>query len=449
MNLGSVLRRYIVEPLYYQKIGSPRLGVWRELEKSQFLPLGVLQERQWRKLQNILVYVERNNSFYKEVLHEHGLKAQGIMTPEDFLAWPVLTKKMIRKQSLNLLSEGFNAKDLLHFKTGGSTGRALDIYLTEECSEQRNACARRHDRWSGWEVGEPVAAIWGNPKLPKTVRDKMRGLLLDPVIYLDTMRVTPDTILAFCKEWRRKRPTLIFGHAHSIFLLAEGLLDLGINDITPKGIISSSMMLLPHERVAIERVFGVKVTDRYGCEEVSLIGCECERHEGMHLNIDHLYIEFLREDGMPVEPGEEGRIVVTDLLNMSMPLIRYQVEDVGIPTGRICDCGRGLPLMERVTGRVADFLVRKDGSKVAGISLIENTLTYFPGLDQMQIVQNDLDHLQINIVRGDEWNETVMTELKQYFISQFGSSVHFDFLFVNEISPEKNGKYRFSICKIH
>ena len=448
MSFISFLRRNVIEPLYYKKVGSPRLWAWHELEKSQFFDFSVLQQRQWEKLERLLAYVENNNSFYKQLLQQQQLKAVDILSSEDFLAWPVLTKKTIRKEGLNLLSDGFTAQELMHFKTGGSTGRALDIYLTEECSERRNACARRHDRWSGWEAGEPVAAIWGNPKLPVTTREKLRNFLLDPVMYLDTMRVTPEAILAFCKEWRRKQPTLIFGHAHSIFLLAEGLRDLGITDIRPNGIISSSMMLLPHERVAIERCFGVKVTDRYGCEEVSLIACECEQHNGMHLNIDHLYIEFLREDGTPAAPDEEGRIVVTDLLNMSMPLIRYEVEDVGVPTSRLCACGRGLPLMERVTGRVADFLVRSDGSKVAGISLIENTLTYFPGLDQMQIVQHGLEHFEINLVRGEELNDAVMRELKQYFISQFGSNVRFDFLFVDEIPPEKNGKFRFSICKL-
>jgi phenylacetate-CoA ligase len=91
-----------------------------------------------------------------------------------------------------------------------------------------------------------------------------------------------------------------------------------------KGIISTSMMLLPHERKVIEKVFQCKVTDRYGCEEVSLIGCECEMHEGMHMNIEHLVIEFVKDDGSYAVPGEPGNIVVTDLMNYAMPFIRYK-----------------------------------------------------------------------------------------------------------------------------
>ena len=84
------------------------------------------------------------------------------------------------------------------------------------------------------------------------------------------------------------------------------------------------------------QAFGCKVTDRYGCEEVGLIACECERHAGLHLNIEHLYIEFLRPDGSPAASGEEGAIVITDLLNHGMPFIRYRIEDVGVPTERRC-----------------------------------------------------------------------------------------------------------------
>jgi phenylacetate-CoA ligase len=205
---------------------------------------------------------------------------------------------------------------------------------------------------------------------------------------------------------------------------------------------------MPHERGLIEEVFGIKVTDRYGCEEVSLIGCECEKHDGMHLNVEHLFIEFVREDGTSCRPGEPGRIVVTDLVNRAMPLIRYNVGDVVCPTERRCTCGRGLPLMEGVTGRVADFLVKRDGTRVAGVSLIENTLTQFPGLDQMQIIQNGYEEVVLRIVAGAAFKEEVILGLKRVFSRIFGDAIEVRIELVEEIAPEKSGKYRFSLCNI-
>lgn len=208
-------------------------------------------------------------------------------------------------------------------------------------------------------------------------------------------------------------------------------------------------MLLPNERKFIEETFEVKVTDRYGCEEVSLIASECERHEGMHLNIEHLFIEFLDENENPVKPGKAGNIVVTDLMNKAMPFIRYRVEDVGVPTNRKCSCGRGLPIMEHVVGRAAEFLIKDDGTKVAGVSLIENTLTRIAGLEQMQIVQNNLDRFLIRIVPGNAFNREVHNQLISYFKKIFGDKINVEIALVKEILPEKSGKYRFSICLIN
>jgi phenylacetate-CoA ligase len=206
-------------------------------------------------------------------------------------------------------------------------------------------------------------------------------------------------------------------------------------------------MLLPHERAVIERVFGVRVTDIYGCEEVGLIAGECERHEGLHVNIDQLVVEILHEDGRPVAPGETGLVVVTDLLNEAMPFIRYRTEDMAELAASPCSCGRGQPTLARVVGRTADFLKRQDGSRVAGISLIENTLTKLPGIAQMQIVQEQLHEVQLRIVPGPQFDDARRRELVDYFRDTFpGTTI--DLQEVTAITQERNGKYRFSICRV-
>ncbi|WLE96827.1 MAG: hypothetical protein QTN59_19375 [Candidatus Electrothrix communis] len=445
--VSSILRRKFFEPLYYRKNQSPFLNYWKKLEKTQYLSLQELKVIQWQRLKDIYSFLWKHNTFYRNRFQNIGLTETSLKSPDDITKLPLLTKKEIRENSDKLISDGFNKKTLLHFKTGGSTGKALDIYITEGCSELRNACARRHDRWTGWEPGEPIGAVWGNPKLPKTAKGKIFHHFLKPYIYCDTMAVTLDSVEKFANEWDIVQPTMLYGHAHSIFILAQYIQSLGYDQIKPKGILSTSMMLLPHERKVIENVFFCKVTDRYGCEEVSLIGCECEQHNGMHMNIEHLVIEFVGEDGSPANPGEPGKIVVTDLMNKAMPFIRYQVEDVGLPMNTQCSCGRGLPLMGNVVGRLADFLVRQDGTKIAGISLIENTLTDLPGIDQMQIIQNNLEDIRINIVPSLNFDGSVKSALSNYFKKTFpGATISINF--VKMIRSEPSGKYRFSICHI-
>ena len=179
-----------------------------------------------------------------------------------------------------------------------------------------------------------------------------------------------------------------------------------------------------------------------------MIASECERHEGLHLNIEHLVIEFLNNDGGDATPGEEGNIVITDLINDAMPFIRYQIEDVGVLSGHECSCGRGMPLMERVVGRVADFLVRRDGSLVAGVSLIERTLLKTTGLNQMQIIQEHLDRIHLNLVRSDKFVLDDEKFLKRELQEVFGQETVINVDYVESIPAEPSGKYRFSICNV-
>lgn len=444
----SFLRRNIFHSLHGLRSKSPMLSYWRKLENTQYYSRKKLEEIQWKRLTQLWHFLWKNNIFYQKRFKNNGLNKNSLSNPSDIQKIPFLTKKDIRANLDAMISKGYRKDHLMHFKTGGSTGKALDIYITEECSELRNACARRHDRWSGWKPGQPIGAVWGNPKLPKTLKEKILDRFVQPFIYLDTMAVTDKSVSKFASDWKRIKPTLLFGHAHSLFILSQHIKRLGIETIRPTGIISTSMMLLPHERKSIEAVFKTKVTDRYGCEEVSLIGCECEQQIGMmHMNIEHLVIEFIGEDGVPVKPGDAGYIVVTDLMNKAMPFVRYCVEDMGTYSNQSCSCGRGLPVMGKVTGRVADFLVKKNGDRVAGISLIENTLTKMPGIDQMQIIQNSLNEFVLNIVPGREFNQSVQSDLHHYFKTIFtGSSVSVNI--IKEILPEPSGKYRFSICRI-
>lgn len=443
------LRRNMVEPAHAIYSKTDKLKYWKQLEKSQFLPQEKLKGIQWQRLKDIIAYVYKHNTFYRQRFEAAGFLPADLRTAQDLKKFPVLYKHEVRENTMQMLSDGYQADQLIQFKTGGSTGKPLQIYLTEACSEQRNALARRHDRWSGWEPGEAIGAAWGNPPQDDSMLKKIKRMLLEPYIFFDTMQVSDELVYRFAAQWQKVKPTLLFGHAHSIYVLAQYVEKLQIKTIRSRAIISSSMMLLPHERKYIERVFGIPVTNRYGCEEVSLIASECEQHNGMHLNIEHLYIEFLNDKGEDVKPGRTGKIVVTDLMNRAMPFIRYSVEDMAVPVDRPCSCGRGLPLIENVMGRTADFLVKKDGTRIAGISLIENTLTRIPGIAQMQIIQESKDEIRLNIVPDKLYNEKSSIEMTSYFNKLFALNNGTQINLAQEIKPEASGKFRFSISKVN
>tara|TARA_R100001440_G_scaffold47446_5_gene67367 strand:- start:38596 stop:39936 length:1341 start_codon:yes stop_codon:yes gene_type:complete len=444
----DVLSRHLFYPLWDFKDRSQRLPEWKSLERSQWWPRSALASKQWDRTRDLLRYASKHSRFYQSRWSEAGVNIGNIETPDDFLKIPVTTKKDIREHTQAFISDEYSPDSLVRAKTGGSTGVSLNLYFDEKCQERRNAAQLMADRWSGWEIGEKKASIWGNPPVPFTLKQKLRHHLLDRTIYLDTMDLNADSMGAFVDLWRIEKPTAVFGHAHSIYLFACFLRDQNIVDLKPKGIVATSMMLLDHERQVIEAAFSCAVTNRYGCEEVGLIACECEEHNGMHINMPHVYVEFLDENNQPVPAGVPGKIVVTDLNNYAMPLIRYRVEDVGVFSARNCACGRGFPILERLEGRVADFLKLQSGGSVAGISLVERTLTKVPGVEQMQLVQEKLDEVIINRVKGREHDEQTDSALTNEMREVFGSGVRLIINDVSKIPQEASGKYRFSICKV-
>jgi phenylacetate-CoA ligase len=189
------------------------------------------------------------------------------------------------------------------------------------------------------------------------------------------------------------------------------------------------------------------VTNRYGCEEVSLIACECEVHRGLHVNADGLIVEILA-NGKPARDGEPGAVVITDLVNRAMPIIRYKVGDVAAMTSRRCECGRGLPLIDRLEGREADYVTTESGELISGISLTENFAMHVPGVAQMQIVQETRTTFRFRVVPGPDFGVASHERLHTLVRERFGPNAKYDVEPVDEIPQEASGKYRFCISRV-
>lgn len=442
----QALAKHVFYPLWDWKDRSTKLKRLEELEHAQWLPAAEKEKRQWEALQQIVEYARKHSAYYRRVLAEHGIN--DVRSMDDFTRIPVTTKDDIRRNQDAMISDQFRKEDLASAKTGGSTGVSLQLYFDLRCEERRNAAAIRSDRWAGWDLGVWRGALWGNPPKDFSIRRSLRNTLMDRVFVLDTMEMVPATMDAFLEKAQSKRQYALFGHAHSIYILARHARQAKRKISAPTGIISTSMMLLDHERALIEEVFRCPVTNRYGCEEVGLIASQCELHMGMHINTDDLVVEVLREDGSPATPGEAGKIVLTDLANRGMPLLRYRVEDVGALSPNQCACGRYGSLLESIAGRVADFLRKPDGTMVAGVSLVERTLTAIKGIEQMQLVQEKASELQINLVRDAGFTLESENLLREEMCSVFGASMNIHMNYMESIPQERNGKYRFAICRL-
>lgn len=440
--------RLAVAPLWARWEGSPYLAHYRRLLRTQYDPPGVVRVRQLAAVTDLLRHAYKTTPFWRQRLDGAGMRPERVQSFDDFRAVPLVTKHDLRTHAGTMISDGFDRATLHEKKTSGSTGVSVGVFVDETAMQFKRACTLRSDEWTGWRLGERAARLWGNPPLRTDWRGRLRSALLERSEYLDTLRMDEAAMLRFLGTLRRRPPSLLFGHAHSLYLFAEFVRANGGPGFRPRGILSTAMVLHDWERRAIEDVFDRPVTNRYGSEEVSLIACECEKHNGLHVNADGVYVEILRPDGRPARPGEAGAVVVTDLINRAMPLLRYQVGDVAVMTDRVCPCGRGLPLLEGVEGREADYVTTPDGRMISGISLTENFAMLVSGVAQMQVVQVALDRVVFRIVRGSDFGPHSVDQLRELAAERFGPGIVWTCEYLPRIPPEPTGKYRFCISKV-
>ena len=439
--------RTLVAPPWAVHERSPYLKVAARLRDENALSIDERLHRQWLGLKGIVDHAWKETPFYRRRLGALGFEPDDLRSWDDLQKLPILTKSDIRHDLDSMVARSSSPRSLLKKKTSGSTGVSLNFMVDDASNQWKRGVALYRDQWTGWRPGELRAMVWGNPPDTRTVRQRLRRTLLDREFYLDTLRMDESMMHSFARRILKRNPTLLFGHAHSLYLFARFWKQGNYPVYRFKGILSTAMMLHPHERLEIESVFGPAVYDRYGCEEVSLIASECEGHRGLHTNTDSLVVEILEETSGGGE-AEGGRIIVTDLTNTGMPFIRYEVGDRAETSSEDCVCGRSYPLLRRVTGRIADYLLTPDGYWVSGISLTENMATLIPGVEQVQIVQDEIDRLTIRIVPSKDYGDESRRLIGDLVSRRFGSSMRHHVDITGRIPQERSGKYRFSICRV-
>jgi phenylacetate-CoA ligase len=242
---------------------------------------------------------------------------------------------------------------------------------------------------------------------------------------------------------------MILGYANALRVYAEYLNEHRPDHrIRPAGIISSAEKLTESTRRIVQSAFGCKVLNRYGSREVGLIASECDRQEGLHINSDNLLLEILDGESA-VETGTSGDIVITDFTNFGMPFIRYKMQDRGRLGASACSCGRGLPLLEAVEGREADFFVAANGDLVHG-EYFTHLFYGIPQVTKFQMIQESIDEVQLKIVESASGpgDREYVGFIQQKVHEMLGEQAELTTTFVDEIPPPASGKHIFTISRI-
>ena len=444
-SLSSWIVRNIVFPAWVRRDHPAYKKFYTEFDRTQFLSKNELQLLQLNRLKSLLQHAKSNCPFYAQRMLQTGFDPDRLTNLEQLTMLPVLTKRDIQDYGSTMLAGGFREKDRLRNQTGGSTGSPLQFYVDRQRFDSRKASTLRHNLWAGIRPGDWQVYLWGSrldEGRPTSVWGHLRNHLLYRTILLNTSKIADADWADLIHEIRSKKPTSMIAYTQSAVLFGRYLRAQGIRDIQISSIVTTAEMLLPGQREFLEETFQGKVFNRYGCREVSVIASECEFHRGMHVNAEALLLEIVPD---PKRPGRSGRIVITDLLNYSMPLIRYEIGDVGQwAEDQQCSCGRSLPLLAEVQGRITDFLVLSDGRQISGPALTL-VISDMADVRQVQFVQRAPDQILLRVVPGKDYGAWTEEGLRKRLSLYLGKAARLQIELTDSIASEISGKYRFVV----
>ncbi len=418
-----------------------------DLERTQWYSNDQLQSIQNEKLRRMIRYVGQHVPYYQGTFQKWGIRPESIVSRDDLNILPYLEKSTVQSLLGEFRSVLYRDPHIVeHFQSSGTTGKALDVYVSKECLQMEKAFTWLHRGWGGIKLGDKAAVFVGSPVVPvgrKTppfwVHDRVEDRM-----FFSLQHMSKTNLLAYSDHLSRFQPIFIAGYPTAIYLMALWLCDTSNSSVRPKAVFTASETLLPHQRQVIEQAFSCRVFDWYGAVELIANIVQCE-HGNYHIKDEYGIVEILDEDGKPTLPGQVGELVCTGLNNMAMPFIRYRVGDTAIPKDGTCLCGRGGRLVERITGRIEDVIVTPDGRYLSRLDFVFKGIL---NVEEAQMIQDARDHLRVRIVRRPSYTEQDTAQILFNLQERLGDGIHFEIEPVERIPRTDNGKFRYVISKV-
>ena len=393
-------------------------------------------------LRNFIKHAVTTTQYYKRIFGESGLSPDDIRGLNDLAKIPILQKSDVQNFQQELSSSSIGKNEKIGIHTSGTTGAPLKIFTTRIALMKLYAVWGRYYDWHGVNPGQEWSAVFAarpwvdvSQKRPPFWRYNCIGRQ----ILFSGFHLTQENIRYYIDELRKRKPPWIQGFPSLIVLLANHLLetkeDLGY---PVKHVTFGAENVLSYQVDTVQQVFGVKPRQHYGLSEAVANISECELGQ-LHVDEDFSAVEFVSQaDGTT-------RIIGTNFTNPAMPLIRYDTNDtVTLGEGR-CPCGRPGRVVKEIDGRLEDYIVIKNGSRIAQMDSIFKALT---NIRAAQFYQDRPGAFTLKIVKGHGYCKTDEQELLKRIIGRVGPETEVTFDYVDELERSRGGKIRLFINEL-
>lgn len=422
-------------------------GTYNEIMESQWWEKDKLDKLQFDVYRDLLIHCKNNVPYYTALFKKVNFDPETMKSLRETEKIPILTKELIRQNYDSLYAKDFESYVPRPKTTGGSTGEPITVY--NDFKSHSYFAANNLRVWSiasDYYVGARFMTIAHGSLLPNNnnLKNKVYFYLQNSEL-ITSYHLTDERLMAAIKQIKKTKAKFIYGYSSSIFMLAKFAKSKGIKIISGiQAIYTTSDMLYQNQRELIEEVFGVKVYDSYGCPESGLISFECEEHNGYHLNQESAYVEVINRD----DKNGLGKIISTPLHNYAFPLIRYDTGDVGKLATEKCACGRHLPKIQELGGRIRDFVILKDGRYIHG-AFFNHFKPFYDNnwIGEYQIIQETHEKLLIKVntrrIPKEEDKNIIEEELRKGLLPDL--QIEWD---LGGVEYTSGGKFRIIISKV-
>jgi len=403
---------------------------------------------QQRYLRRTVRHAYETVPFYRRAMDERGLHPADFTDVSDLARLPLVGDMEVRKNLDDLVSTAYRGRSLQAVRTGGSYTRVRKTVYWDDATYLAKIAFRERDR-------AVLAALagrnWGQVQL---------FLLPDESVSLQSRRFWDRNLLVPRRLAERHylaseepfeaaadlindiRPGVVFTYGSYTDEFFRYAADRDIELTPPRVWVYGGDMLSDHGRELAEKRFGIPIYTTYQMVETGKIGFQCERREGLHLNVDRCPVRVIDEQGRTLPAGQRGEIVVSNLANPATVLLNYRTGDLGTLSDQPCPCGRSLPILERLEGKINQVIHMPDGGRLVAGSVellfkhdLEDTL-------QGQLSQLDDGRILWRIVPLTSTDcEALRRRLLDKTSGMLGPDVPVVVEFVDDIPHTRTGKF--------
>ena len=388
-----------------------------ELRETQWMSPADLEALQLRRLQRLVQHAHDHVGFYREALTEAGIRPDDVRSLEDLARLPILEKQALRENLYcDILSDNHDKRRIAKIVATGRDDEPLALFVDQDQLDVRWASAWRALEWAGQRYPDLRAELvhGGAPGFDGPSPSVRWALARERRLELPATG-PPGTEVRVREALARYGPAVLTGDAGSLVRLAAE----GEGGPALEAIVSWGRTLEAGEREAVEKGLGGPVFDEYGAREVGPIAHACATHDGLHVHAESVLVEVVR-DGRAVAPGETGEVLVTDLVNRVVPLLRYRLGDrAELATGP-CACGRGLPVLRRVEGRAALEVVAGDGRRVPRAALAHILRGFEFAIRRFRVESDEPGSVRLSIERKSRFTADTETTIRRALAEVLG-----------------------------